>query len=214
MTERLAEKKIRGRRGFSLAELLVALLITSLAGLVVMGGIGVTTRLFQDVLLHSQAQLVMKEYMSELRAGFLSAETESAVQIVEYNANNPEDTADPVFTHSGYSCAGYYMLVPASGDTLYTFAGDTAEYGVIVFQPAIWNYANGTVHKTPDNGETLPPAMQLINAHLSDSFLAAMTYRYQNGEFTGTLTVKSLGLLSTGENVEISTVFSFTPAGG
>ena len=218
MGEKRAEKRIRDKRGFSLAELLVALLITSLAGLIVMGGIGVTTRLFQDVLLHSQAQLVMKEYMSELRSGLLCAEMDSPVEVVTFNDSTHvsfDATIDPVFAHSGYKCAGYYRLLDG---TLQSVSGEQKPYGVIVFQPALYTgvvSGEGKVEtlKEAPEGETMPDPIRLISSHLSDDFLASIAYYYTDkdgagqttdGHFVLSLTVRSKGVLSTGEHVILS----------
>ena len=204
MTGNLVKQKMRGKRGFSLAELLFALLITSLAGLLVIGGIQVTTRLFQDVLLHSQTQLVMKEYMSELRSGFLSAEMDSALTVLEYDSENSE-SIDPVFAHSGQKCAGYFKVVPA--------AGSEDGWGVIVFQPAYYDYANNVARKDAPSDLEIP-ANRLISTRLSDDYSAWMTYRYEDGKFILSLSVRSNGVLSTGEHVELTTEnLEITPTG-
>lgn len=219
----LAKQKMRSRQGFSLAELLFALLITSLAGLIVMGGIGVTTRLFQDVLLHSQTQLVMKEYMSELRSGFLCAEMDSPLTVSVY-VEGTDDPAErlamtnPAFAHSGYKCAGFYKL---DGDVQ---SIDGKQYGVIVFQPTLYSYnADGSVTaiKTLPNNEAMPPVTRLISGHLSDDFPASLEYKYiadeagaKDGKFVLSLTVRSNGYLSTGEQVVLSVEdIEITPTG-
>ena len=224
MTQTLTEKKKRGKRGFSLAELLFALLITSLSGLIVIGGIGVTTRLFQDVLLHSQTQLVMKEYMSELRSGFLSAEMDSALNVKVFDesitdATEREAMINPAFAHSGYKRAGFYTTMPATGETS-LLTVDGKDYGVIMFQPALYDYTNNTAQKTAATGETMPQPLRLISAHLSDDFPAWVEYTYvvpegeTDGHFVLSLTVRSKNVLSTGEHVVLSVVKQeITPTG-
>ena len=193
---------MRGSRGFSLAEMLFALLITSLAGLLVIGGIEVATRIFQDTLLKSQTQLVMKEYMSELRSGLLGAEMDSALRIVEYDPGNP-DSIDPAFVHSGQNCAGFFKIVTNDGGDPVP-GSDGKEWGVIVFQPALYDYTTNTADKEAPTGQRLPKPVPLISSRLSEAFPATMTYRYEGGKFYLTLSVRSSSLLSSGNHVELS----------
>jgi len=213
MTGNFAKQKMGNKKGFSLAELLFALLITSLAGLIVIGGISVTTRLFQDVLLHSQTQLVMKEYMSELRSGLLSAEMDSSLQVVEYNSSDPQ-TTDPAFAHSAWKCAGYFKLVSEEDVTMPAPMGEGGkQWGVIMFQPAYYDYDTNSAEKNPVD-ETLPTPLRLISSRLSDDFPAWMTYRYDGEKFILSLSVRSKGVLSTGEHVELTTEnIEITPTG-
>ena len=203
------KNRIRGRKAFTLAELMVAMLIMSFAGLIVIGGLAVISRSYQDMLLHSQTQMVLKEYMGEIRSGFLSAELDSELIIDDKDFR-------PAFVRSDsrHSFAGYYTVVretESSGTVTQTELGQgetDAAFGTIVFQPVYINYET----KSADKG-TKKASISLVSTKLSDDFTSKIDYRYDADTqmFSGTVTVKSVRTLSTGEHVVLSGAFSVSP---
>ena len=182
------DRRKRGKQGFTLAEMLIAMLIMSFAGLIVSGGIATVTRCFQDIVLHCQTQMVFKEYMSEVRAGFLSAELDSALEI----DTDVTPGANPAFTHAGLQCVGYYNV--------------TADES-IVFQPTYYDYDKNEALKTVPSGVAPINPVQLISTRLSDDCTTVFKYHYDNANrkfVIDEMTVKSKGLLSSGEPAEIS----------
>ena len=191
---KIHKNRIRNKKAFTLAEMLVAVLIMSFAGMLVMSGLAVITSSFQDLLLHSQAQMVLKEYMSEVRSGFLSADLDSELII------DGTDTC-PVFTHSGIGYVGYYAVIDDD---------DHDGFGTIVFQPVDYDDEHNVAVKSSPSGVYV----SLVSTKLSKDFTAKIEYHFNkttqmfdNGE----IIVKSVRKLSSGEQVELSGDFNVSP---
>ncbi len=212
---KILKNRIRDKKAFTLAEMLVAMLIMSFAGMLVIGGLAVVTNAFQDLLLHSQTQMVLKEYMGEIRSGFLSADLDSELVI---DANTSPDTR-PAFTHSGLDRVGYYTVFDESGNELNNIAPDPgglidedASYGTIVFQPVYFDYDNNVAVKNSLNVDK-QAYIPLVSNKLSDDFMAKIEYRFDatTQMFIGNITVKSARILSSGDHVELSGEFNVSP---
>lgn len=204
---KIHKNRIRNKKAFTLAEMLVAVLIMSFAGMLVMSGLAVITSSFQDLLLHSQTQMVLKEYMSEVRSGFLSADLDSELII---DATNSVDTR-PAFTHSGLGCVGYYTVINDAGDEVPNGNTDAA-LGTIIFQPAHFNYDTNEAEKSSLSA-TKENYVSLVSTKLSKDFTARIEYRFDKSTqmFSGKIIVKSARKLSSGEQVELSGEFSVSP---
>ena len=149
--------------------------------------------------------------MGEVRSGFLSANLDAEVTV---DGNDSR----PAFVHSGFDCAGYFTVVRKTESSgiiadmeLGQGTGD-AYMGAIVFQPVYVHYETHKAVKDPPNQKKEPKA--LISTKFANDFLAKIDYNFNESTqmFTGTITIKSVHTLSSGEHVELSGAFSVSPA--
>lgn len=159
-------KKIKEQKGFSLAEVLMAVMIVLLVSAVVAAGIPAAVRAYNKVVDSSNAQVLLSNAMTRLRdelgkASEISIGTDNTT--ISYKNSygiitkiQLKDNSIYVQEYADYDDNGTYLhpLVSdaASGKTLYiTYDSVTNEDGVVAFSDL-------TVHYKADSSKTLASA--------------------------------------------------------
>ena len=209
----MRKKILNNRKGFTLAEMLIALLITALAGLIALGGLTVAANSYKDILMKSQAQMVMKGYMDSIRSTLTNVSSDSGFQIRRETYNGETRV---FFPNEKVNCAGYYSIKEINE----TIDGtDELIAKVLVFQ-----HIDPTDYGTTDPGrrysfDDVAEQTELIAARSTKGFaVEPVGFNYHNvetdaeyGAFTGALKLKSLDPLSNGQFLELEESFTIYP---
>lgn len=155
-----------GKKGFTLHETLLAMLVFSFAGLVAIGGMMLGIRNYREVSRKSEAQTMLWECMTELRAGFESADIEY-VEDADHN---------PAFNCNRYGKTGKYICKSTGGSS-----------GVLVFRPTRVSVgADGATFSDSDEQD-----IHCITTRDASNYDVTLDYTYEDGVFTATVAVVS-----------------------
>jgi len=192
----MIKKKLKNRKGFTLAEMLIALLITALAGMVALGGLVAAANHYRDIRIRSQAQMVMKEYMDSIRSVLISVSPDSGFEIFQETVGG---TTRVYFANGKVNRAGYF----------------TENGGSIVFQlidperntDPLFSY---TYHGANNSG--VYNQIDLVPRRIAGGFTAELlNFTYNNGAFTGTVRLTSDAALSSGTQYVLNESFTVYP---
>lgn len=112
-------------KGFSLAETLIAILISSFITLIVGAGMITSIRCYREISMKSQAQSMLSTYMSEFQETLSNADMSKKIINVTSGQGN---SFSNVFYSKSYNSYGTYILVEYENGT-----------HAIVFQPLVNN---------------------------------------------------------------------------
>lgn len=193
----MIKEKLQNRKGFTLAEMLVALLITALAGMVALGGLIAASNHYRDIRIRSQAQMVMKEYMDSIRSVLISVSPDSGFEIFQETVGA---TTKVYFANGKINRAGYF----------------TENGGSIVFQlidpnkktnkaEDEYSYKDAEDTNVYNQTDLVPQrTVRGFNAEL-------LTFSYSGGAFTGELQLTSDAYMSDGTQYVLKESFTIYP---
>ena len=203
------KSRLQNKKGFTLVEMLMALLITALAGMIALGGITVAANAYRDILMKSQAQMVMKGYMDSIRSTLMTVSPDSGFQIREVTPEGDLNRRRVFFPNGKINCAGYFTL-----KNEYTPPGGTDSIGGILVFQQIDREDKGT------EGDRIYPyddytiQTELIAMRTADSFAVKLndfSYNSVDGAFHGTLHLESKDPLSSGQRLMLEETFTIYP---
>jgi len=196
-------------------EMLIALLITSMAGMVALGGLVVAANSYRDILMKSQAQMIMKEYMDSVRSILISVSPDSGFDIVQEKDINGNVTRI-YLPNQKANCAGYFTTksIGQNGNEI-TDQNGNIEYSIIVFQHinpqplTNGDHIYADVYDANGNREQT----ELVTRRMAKAFFAEMVdFSYNSdGAFTGTIRLTSNAPLSSGQPLTLEETFAIHP---
>ncbi|TCS41645.1 prepilin-type N-terminal cleavage/methylation domain-containing protein [Reinekea marinisedimentorum] len=159
------------QRGVTLVEMIIAIVIISIAAVALLQGLGQQTRNNVDPMIQSQAQMLARQYLAEvstksffdpsgdprLDPNLSEAEVNNAISDQSESSNANRALWNNLYEYDGYSSAIYELngTTPVSGLSGYSVAIDI-------------DISNGLALGTLSNSATCPPVIALIEVVVTD----------------------------------------------